>query len=135
MNKLFPLPHGRSRLQQRGFRLGDAELIRALGVEMGPGEFFVPDGVVTREIHRRQRAINAANREVHARSSVHRTIAGLKREIHRLERVRNRRVVVDGDVLITAYPMTSAERRRGLRRVCSRDISLLRGPTRRRHRR
>lgn len=97
--------HGQARLQQRAFRGNDHELIYLLGVHINDQEIFMPKRVVEYEIHIRRKKITAINRRTNAATypSIHDDISELKREIHQLERIRNKKIVVDGTTLITAY--------------------------------
>lgn len=76
--KLKLTPHAAMRFAQRGFRDGDAELIMAIGTE-------VEGGYLMRE------------------KDVREAEAWLKRQAHKLRRLVGKRVIVAGDMIVTAY--------------------------------
>lgn len=74
--------HGHARLRQRGFRTEDVELIRRCGTPLDDNEA---------EVYLLREQDAAAE------------IANLKHDIQRLERLRNSRVVISNDTLVTVY--------------------------------
>lgn len=85
-------PHAETRMQQRAIRKKDVPLIIELGTQIDDETWFMCNRDVTREIE------------------------SLKREIHRLERLANCKVVMRGGRVITAYPSRPADQKRTLRR-------------------
>ncbi|HEY4167260.1 MAG TPA: hypothetical protein VGM96_10805 [Reyranella sp.] len=114
MITLHSCPHGQARLRQRGFRSNDHELIFAHGVAINDNEIVMPETVTTHEIALRQLKMDSLKRRGVARNA---EVAALKREIHQFERIRNRKIVVDEDVLVTAYRPSQREMRRCFRRL------------------
>ncbi len=114
--------HGRARLRQRGFQANDHDRIFLLGVHISDQEIFLPEAVAAFEISLVQRRINALWRtKNHSEAGVmQEEIAEMKREIHQIERIRNRKIVVEDDVLITGYRPTPRHTRKCFRRLRSR---------------
>lgn len=79
-------------MRQRGMRDDDLRLLLATATQVAPDAYILTDADVTREINHR------------------------KREIEGLERLRNRKVVVDGATVITCYPSRPKDQRRTLRK-------------------
>lgn len=79
-------------MRQRGMRDDDLRLLLATATQVAPDAYILTDADVTREINHR------------------------KREIERLERLRNRKVVVDGATVISLYPSRPKDQRRTLRK-------------------
>ncbi len=73
--------HATIRLQQRGMRPDDIELILRYGTT-------VPDGFFLR------------------RKDVSRAVSDLKGLIKRLEHLQDRAIIVEGDTVVSAYPVT-----------------------------
>ena len=112
--------HGSVRIQQRAFRGSDIEVIYdSLGTEISGNEMIVLSKVAEYEIRLRQKRINKIRQQSVAGnySLGHTEILILKREIHQIERIRNRKIVVDGTTFITGYPTTHGEQRRCLRKL------------------
>lgn len=84
--------HGRTRTQQRGFRRRDIRLIQQFGTPVDRDTWLM------------------------RRQDVAREIANRKREIQTLERLKNRKVVIRDERVITAYPSLPADQKRALRR-------------------
>ena len=84
--------HAETRMQQRAIRKKDVPLIIELGTQIDDETWFMCNRDVSREIE------------------------SLKREIHRLERLANCKVVMRGGRVITAYPSRPADQKRTLRR-------------------
>ena len=83
--------HAETRMQQRGIRKKDIRLILAFGTQVDGETWFMRNRDVAREIETR------------------------KREIRALSRLRNRKVVISGGHVITAYPSRPADQKRTLR--------------------
>ena len=92
MNDVIATRHGETRMRQRGMRNGDADLILAYGTQIEDGAWLLRERDVRREIEAR------------------------KREIKALERLENRKVVVSGGCIVTAYPSRPSDLKRALRR-------------------
>ena len=92
MHTLRYSTHAETRMRQRGMREGDADLILAYGTQVDTEAWLLRDRDADRAI------------ESH------------RREIQRLDRLRNRKVVVRGDHVVTAYPSRPADQKRTLRR-------------------
>ena len=86
-------------MRQRGMKKGDANLICACGTQVDDEAWFLSN--------------RDANREIEAR----------KREIQILERLRNRKIVVCGDRVVTAYPSRPADQKRALRRARQKGLA------------
>ena len=84
--------HAETRMQQRGIRKKDIRLILAFGTQVDDETWFMRNRDVAREIETR------------------------KREIRVLSRLVNRKVVIRGGSVITAYPSRPADQKRTLRR-------------------
>lgn len=71
--------HARKRMKQRGLRLCDLDLLLSTGDQIGPDAYLMTNEVADREI------------------------ACLKAEIQHIERLRGKKLVVDGNTVITSY--------------------------------
>ena len=91
MNVTYTL-HAEERMQQRGMRKGDEEFIVELGTQIDDETWILLDRDARRAIEER------------------------KREIQRLVRLANRKVVMRGELLITAYPSCTRDQKWTLRR-------------------
>ena len=92
MSDMIYTRHGRTRTQQRGIRGRDIRLIQQFGTPVDRDTWLMRSRDVAREI---------ANR---------------KREIQTLERLKNRKVVIRDEHVITAYPSRPTDQKRALRR-------------------
>lgn len=92
MSDMIFTRHAEMRTQQRGIRKRDIELIQVYGTPVDVDTWLMRKRDVVREI---------ANR---------------KREIQLLERLRNRKVVIRDERVITTYPSRPADQKRALRR-------------------
>ena len=92
MSDMIYTRHGRTRIQQRGFRGRDIRLIQEFGTPVDRNTWLM------------------------RRQDVAREIANRKREIQTLERLKNRKVVIRDERVITAYPALPADQKRALRR-------------------
>jgi hypothetical protein len=81
--------HAEVRMQQRGFRKTDIDLVLSVATQVADDAYFLTDQDAAREIEQR------------------------KREIQQLERLRGSKVIVEGDTLITLYHAVPAARRLG----------------------
>ncbi len=82
----------KTRMQQRGIRKSDIPIILACGTKIDGETYFMRN--------------RDANREIEIR----------KREIQTLSRLANRKVVIRDGRVITAYPSSSNDQKRTLRR-------------------
>lgn len=92
MNAILYSKHASIRKQQRGFRGDDIEQILMVGELLDDQTVFV------------------------TRRAVEERIRLLKAQIHQLERISGKKVVVAGDLVVTAYPTNRSEEKRCLRR-------------------
>ena len=92
MSNLVYSNHARTRMQQRGLRERDVELIVDLGTQVSKDAYILRRQDVDREIELR------------------------RREIQALSRLRGRKVVVAADTVVTGYHPRPAARKRDLRR-------------------
>lgn len=92
MTDLSLSAHAEARMRQRGLRPGDLACVVALGRAIEGGAFLLAAAEADGEIAR------------------------LKRQIGRLERLRGAKVVLSGDLVLTAYVPSRAGQRRALRR-------------------
>lgn len=86
--------HGAIRMQQRGFKNEDINIIAQCGTDIGDHEVFMRSKDVDREI------------------------LYLKKMIKKIDRLRNRKIVIAGNSLVTCYSCNSNEVKR-LRRLAS----------------
>ncbi len=84
--------HAEIRLNQRGIRTRDVDLVLNAATRVAPDAYLLTDSDVEREIVRR------------------------KQEIQQLERLRGLKLVVEGDTLVTAYRSKQSDQRRTLRK-------------------
>jgi hypothetical protein len=84
--------HAETRMRQRGMRDADLRLVLATATQIAPDAYLLTNADVRREIGQR------------------------KREIERLERLRNCKVVVAGESVVTCYPSCPRDQRRTLRK-------------------
>lgn len=104
------IPHAETRMSQRAVRHEDVELVMNCGTQAAPDAWLMTRAAANREVADRRRLMGRlAHRE---------EILRLKREIGRIERLANKglKVVVEGGVVITCYPSSTADQRRTLRR-------------------
>ena len=92
MSGLVYSSHARTRMQQRGLRERDIELIIELGTRVSEDAYILRRQDVDREIELR------------------------RREIQALSRLRGRKVVVAADTVVTGYHPRRAARKRDFRR-------------------
>ena len=91
MSSLAYTHHAQARMQQRGFRKRDVELIVNFGTRVSEDAYILRRQDVDREIELR------------------------RREIQALSRLRGRKVVVAADTVVTGYHPRPAIRKRDLR--------------------
>ena len=84
--------HAQKRMQQRGMKAADIELIINFGTS-------VPDGYLLR------------------RKDVTEAVSDLKKDITRLERLEGRVVITSGETVVTVYPTGRAKQKRLLSRA------------------
>ena len=84
--------HAEARMRQRGLRLSDLELVLRCASEIGEDIYFLSSKDAEREIRRR------------------------KHEIQSLERLRDQKIVVADDTVVTCYRSHSRDQRRMLRK-------------------
>lgn len=84
--------HADVRANQRGLRSQDIHFLLELGAQIAPDAYLMTDDVAAREIARR------------------------KHEIQQLERLKGKKVVVEGATVITAYHAKAREQRRSFRK-------------------
>ena len=92
MSDMIFTRHAETRTQQRGIRGRDIRLIQQFGTPVDRDTWVMLSRDVAREI---------ANR---------------KREIQLLERLKNRKVVIRDERVVTAYPSRPTDQKRALRR-------------------
>ncbi|WP_281926542.1 DUF4258 domain-containing protein [Roseibium album] len=71
--------HAEMRMNQRGFRRNDIELLLAIGDQIAPDAYLMTNEVVEHEIARR------------------------KKEIRQFERLRGKQLIIEGDKIVTCY--------------------------------
>ena len=86
-------PHAEVRLSQRGLQDADIAFLMDVATPLARDEWLFTNADVDREVARH------------------------KREIQRIERLRGVKVVVAGDVVVTAYHSRPSDQRRALRRL------------------
>jgi hypothetical protein len=89
--------HGSVRCQQRGFKTGDINIIAQCGTMIGDDQVFLSNKDADREIRT------------------------LRQKIKKIDRLRNRKVVIVGKSLVTCYPCNSSEIKRIKHRSCQKD--------------
>lgn len=92
MNSISYCSHARTRMQQRGVRSEDVELILACATQIDENVYLMREKDADREIERR------------------------KREIQALGRLRNQKVVLAGTTMVTTYSSNRKDQKRMLRR-------------------
>ena len=92
MHTLRYSTHAKLRTRQRGMRNGDVDLILDYGTQVDDEAWLLLD------------------------RDADRAIEFYKRQIQSVDRLRNRKVVVCGDHVVTAYPSRPADQKRTLRR-------------------
>ena len=92
MSDMIFTRHAETRTQQRAIRNADIRLIQEFGTPVDTDTWLMRSRDVAREIE------------------------NLKREIRRLSRLRNRKVVIRDKLVVTAYPSRPADQKRALRR-------------------
>jgi hypothetical protein len=92
MNDLYLTHHAKARMRQRGLRDADLSLLMEVASPIEANVWLLTNEDVAQEVSR------------------------LKRRVQRLERLRGAKIVVAGDVVVTAYRSTPKDQRRALRR-------------------
>lgn len=121
MSMLVLSRHAETRMRQRGMRPRDLELLWRYGSAIGDDDhevYFLKHKDAQREIDRLSREIRRRTRSQGASARVgrERETHRLKREIHMLERLRGRKLVVSDGTVVTCYRSGRRDRRRVLRR-------------------
>ena len=120
MSALVLSRHAEARMRQRGMRPSDPGVILRCGSEIGGdalGVYFLKRKDTQREIGRRNVEIQRLERTPGLRAPMdrEREVHRLKREIHVLERLGGRKLVVAGETVITCYRPGRRTRKRMLR--------------------
>jgi hypothetical protein len=97
MTDLLMSSHAERRINQRGLSIGDIKLIHDHGSEV-EGGFLLTD------------------------KAVRQAISDMRRKIIRLEHLAGKRLVCEGDTVITAYHPTDKKMSRILRRSAKRNL-------------
>lgn len=92
ISKLKFSKHGNKRAQQRGFQEGDIDLILQCGTQIDEAVFFLSNKDAAREINQR------------------------KREIQKIERLRNKKAVIARNTVVTCYHSQPNDRKRMLQK-------------------
>ena len=92
MKSLIYTRHADQRMQQRGIRKRDVELVRRCGTRIDDRSLLLTKQDAEREITQR------------------------KREIQALERLRGCKLVLGGDLLVTLYHATTKQQKAAMRR-------------------
>lgn len=121
MNTLVLSRHAETRMRQRGMRPSDLELVWRYGSAIGDDDHEVyflkhkdAQGEIDRlngEIRRQTRAQGPSAHMDRERETHH-----LKLEIHMLERLRGRKLVVAGGTVVTCYRSNRRDRKRMFQR-------------------
>ena len=121
MSMLALSRHAETRMRQRGMRPSDLDLILRCGSVIG-GDihdvYFLKNKDVQREIDRLSGEIRPQKRSRSpcARTGRERKTRRLKREIHMLERLRSRKLVVADRTVVTCYRSHRKDQKRMFRR-------------------
>lgn len=87
--------HVEQRMNQRGIRATDLDLILALGQQVAPDAYLMTDAVIDQEIARCRHD---------------------KPRVQQLERLRGKKVIVSGPTIVTVYHACENDLRRSFRR-------------------
>ena len=121
MNTLVLSRHAETRMRQRGMRPRDLELVWRYGSASGDDDhevYFLKHKDAQREIDRlngeirRQTRSQGPSAHMDRECETHR----LKREIHMLERLRGRKLVVADGTVVTCYRSNRRDRKRMVQR-------------------
>ena len=121
MSMLVLSRHAETRMRQLGMRPSDLDLILRFGSVIG-GDihdvYFLKGKDVQREIDRRKGEIRRQKRSRRpcVRSDRERETCRLKREIHMLERLSSRKLVVADRIVVTCYRSHRKDQKRMFRR-------------------
>ena len=122
MSALIPSRHAETRMRQRGMRPSDPDIILRCGSEVGGdihGIYFLKHKDAQREIDNLQGQIRRLRQvQVSFADNINREreIRRLKCEIHTLERLRGRKLVVADGAIVTCYRSNRRDRKHILRR-------------------
>jgi hypothetical protein len=122
---LIVTKHGQARMQQRSTSMDDVQVIRHFGTSFGDDTIVLMRKDVNRELESIRRNVKLVERQINqAQQRCCETLAKLNAEVlrkklkqHRklmntLKRLQNRKIVFDGNTLITCYPCTRNELKR-----------------------
>ena len=121
MSMLVLSRHAETRMRQRGMRPSDLDLILRFGSVIG-GDihdvYFLKNKDVQREIDRLNGEIRRQKRSRSPcpRTAPERETRRLKRDIHMLERLRSRKLVVADGTVVTCYRSCRRDQKRMFRR-------------------
>ena len=108
--------HAQVRMCQRALRQADIDLVLSCGARVTPDAYLMTRTDIRREVatlYRRIRRVRHGRLEVPHRDT---EIAALKRQIQRIECLKNVKVVVEGETVVTVYRSGVVDQRRTLRR-------------------
>ncbi|MCY4311620.1 MAG: hypothetical protein OXC54_09985 [Rhodospirillaceae bacterium] len=110
--------HSKTRMNQRGRRSADLELIWRYGSQVGSDILYLSRRDVRRAIHPMNWEIQRLERlqRVSADATHQREIRRHKREIQALERLSGSKLVVAGGTVVTCYRSNRRDQKRTLRR-------------------
>ena len=121
MSALVPSRHAETRIRQRGMRLSDPSFILRCGSEVSGDVhniYFLKRKDVQREISRLQSEIRRLRNRQNSSSHISRehAIRYLKRQIHTLERLRGRKLVVAAGIVVTCYHSSRRDQKQMFRK-------------------
>lgn len=93
MGTLSISSHAETRMNQRGFRQSDIDFILSFGDQISPDAIML------------------------TRQAAMKLIEDFKSKIHQIERLTNKKLVIDGGNLITAYHSSKTQQRKDFRKV------------------
>ena len=99
--------HGETRMRQRGMKKGDVDVICTCGTQVDDKTWFLSNRDVDRAIEDRKRKIKTHERGIEI----------WRQEVQILGRLRNRKVVMSGNRVVTTYPSQPVDQKRILRRA------------------
>ena len=108
MNDIRISRHGETRKQQRGISKADILIVHEYGTSVDDGAMFLRSQDVAREIRHLQRQVRRVG-------SAAPDVRDCRETIRALERNRDRKIVMAGDLLVTAYRPRRADQKRALR--------------------
>jgi hypothetical protein len=124
-SRIFITKHAKARMQQRSFSKSDISTIRRCGTVITDHEILLTEKDVDREACDLRARIKQLQRHAervkiwpcgtnveNSANELHANITHYRRQIILLERLRNRKIVIDGNCLITCYLCTKSELKR-----------------------